>query len=142
MKLEFMAYLGPVEASELPFKLGFEQWPCLVSQTGPGLITLDSICGLTYRLMEPFGKRYALDKATPNPFNPTATIPFSLGMDGATRLVVYNSLGEEVAVLIDEYLEPGGYQATWNAAAFPDGLYYYCLTSGAWSATGTMTLRK
>jgi PKD repeat protein len=142
MKLEFIAYLGPVEASELPFELGFSQWPCLTAQTGPGRIMLDSICGLTYRLMAAFGKRYALDKATPNPFNPTATIPFSIGMDGPTRLVVYNALGEEVAVLVDDYLQPGAYQATWNAAEFPDGLYYYRLTSGAWSDTGTMMLRK
>jgi PKD repeat protein len=138
----YAAFIGDTSASELALEIEADDAPCLVFSTRPGLITLDSICGLSYRMIELFGKRYALDKATPNPFNPSTDIQFSLGMDGPTRLVVYNALGEEVAVLVDEYLQPGTYQATWNAAAFPDGLYYYRLTSGAWSDTGTMTLRK
>jgi PKD repeat protein len=138
----FTAFIGDSLASEIPFEIEADGGSCLVFRTDPGRITLDSVCGLSYRLIEIYGKRYALDKATPNPFNPTADIRFSLGLDGATRLVVYNSLGEEVAVLVDEYLQSGTYQATWNAAAFPDGLYYYRLTSGAWIDTGTMTLRK
>jgi hypothetical protein len=138
----YAAFIGDTSASELPLEIEAADAPCLTISTRPGLITLDSICGLSYRMIETFGKRYALDKATPNPFNPTADIRFSLGLDGATRLVVYNSLGEEVAVLVDEYLQPGTYQAAWNAAQFPDGLYYYRLTSGAWTDSGTMMLRK
>jgi hypothetical protein len=138
----FRAFVGDSMGSELPLQIEVDGASCLQLHTQAGLIALDSICGLSYRLIESYGKRYALDEATPNPFNPTATIGFELGLDGPARLVVINPLGEEVAVLVDGHLEAGSYEATWDAGSHAAGLYYYRLTSGSWSRTGTMVLRK
>jgi hypothetical protein len=138
----FTAFLGDIPASELPLSVDIGEQSCLVIRSEPGLVQLDSVCGLSYRLVASYGKRYALGEATPNPFNPTADIRFSLGLDGQTQLVVFNASGEKVAMLVDDYLQPGTYQATWDATEYPAGLYYYRLTSGAWSATGMMVLKK
>jgi hypothetical protein len=85
---------------------------------------------------------FALDQNRPNPFNPTTSISFSLGLDGPTRLEVFDAEGRAVATLVDAVLTPGTYSVTWDASDQPSGLYYYRLTSGTWSRTGVMSLVK
>ena len=53
-----------------------------------------------------------------------------------------NANGEKVGVLVDQYLQPGTYSVTWDATAFPSGLYYYRLESGVWTKSETMMLQK
>jgi hypothetical protein len=66
----------------------------------------------------------------PNPFNPSTKIGFrvwGLGSAGV-RLAVYDVLGREVAVLVNENKEPGGdYTVTWNAGGMASGVYLYRL---------------
>ena len=50
---------------------------------------------------------YSLDQNYPNPFNPSTVIPFKLSKAGFTTLKVYNTLGQAVAVLINEHMQPG-----------------------------------
>jgi hypothetical protein len=57
-------------------------------------------------------------------------------------LNIYNSLGQEVAVLVNEQLRPGTYEAEWNAADYASGIYYYKLTAGEFSETKKMVLIK
>ena len=85
---------------------------------------------------------YTLDQNKPNPFNPTTDITFSLGLDGQTKLEVLDALGRKVATLVDGYMQPGTYQVTWDASGHPSGLYYYRLSSGVWTRTSSMILRK
>jgi hypothetical protein len=142
MLLSMQAFLGDTTASELPFTLSLGEQPCLTVRTSPGRIALDSICGLSFRLIESSPSGYALKQNAPNPFNPVTEIEFTLGLDGATRLEVLNAAGARVALLVDEYLQPGRYAARWDGSAMASGLYYYRLTSGAWSRTGRMVLVK
>jgi hypothetical protein len=83
-----------------------------------------------------------LKSPRPNPFNPATEIEFSLGLDGPTRLEVLNVAGERVAVLVDEYMQPGGYAVRWDAGTMPSGLYYVRLTSGVWTQVQSMVLVK
>jgi len=71
---------------------------------------------------------FSLSQNFPNPFNPETTIAFNLPKAGFATLKVYNQLGEIVAVLISEHLPANNYQRTWNADAFPSGVYYYRLS--------------
>lgn len=74
-------------------------------------------------------ERFALEQNYPNPFNPTTTINFSIPVASRVSLVVYNSLGQKVAVLINENLASGSYTAKWDAAKLPSGIYFYRLTA-------------
>ena len=82
---------------------------------------------------------FRLDQNYPNPFNPVTTIGYRVpgaqmggGVSGTgsslVRLSVYDLLGREVAVLVNEKLAPGSYSTTWNATAVSSGTYYYRLT--------------
>ena len=84
----------------------------------------------------------------PNPFNPSTIIKFSLpvalsGVEGSlVTLKIYNALGEEVAVLLDDELTIGTYTVEWNAAGLPSGVYFYQLQSGSFIETKKMILMK
>ncbi len=87
---------------------------------------------------------FALDQNYPNPFNPTTTIGYRLGGAGSgrVRLVVYDVLGREVAVLVDGMQSPGSYTVTVDAAGYASGMYLYRLQAGGAVETRTMLLLK
>jgi hypothetical protein len=126
----------------LPFELSLGEQECLRIETQPGLLQLDSICGLSLRLIESNANKYALQQNEPNPFNPVTTISFSLAFDERAQLEVFSSAGERVALLVDDVLKAGGYQVEWNASDVPSGAYYFRLTTGAWSQTRRMVVVK
>lgn len=141
--LEFLTFLGDTMATAMPFQItliGSDR--CASVITSPGAARLDSVCGLNFRLITATGIDYALDQNKPNPFNPTTDITFGVGLDGQTSLVIYNAVGERVATLVNQYLQPGQYTVTWDASGYPSGLYYYRLNSGHWTKTNTMILSK
>jgi len=83
-----------------------------------------------------------LEQNYPNPFNPATIIKYQLGNDGFVTLKVFNSLGEEVTVVIDEYQSAGSYSITFNGNDLPSGMYVYQLQSGTYSANKKMLLLK
>lgn len=85
---------------------------------------------------------FALEPNFPNPFNPTTQIGFSLAEAGHVRLTVYDVLGREVAVLLDENRTAGRFHVTFDASRFNSGMYIYRLQSGNQVRTGKMTLLK
>ena len=58
---------------------------------------------------------YALEQNYPNPFNPTTNFRFNISEAGFTTLKIYNLLGQEVAVIVNEYLNPGTYDVKFDA---------------------------
>ena len=93
----------------------------------------------------------------PNPFNPTTTIGYTVGVVSRqspaprgtagsvvsnVKLAVYDLLGREVAVLVDEVKQPGDYTATWDAAGMPSGIYLARLQAGALTQTRSMMLLR
>ena len=80
--------------------------------------------------------------AYPNPFASTATIAYGAGERMAVELSVYNTLGQRVAVLADEVVEAGRYQATLDGADLPSGVYIYRLRIGGEVQTGQLMLVK
>ena len=63
----------------------------------------------------------------PNPFNPETTIRYALPQTGNVRLAVYNLLGHEVAVLVDEPKSAGHHATRFDAGDLPSGAYVYRL---------------
>ncbi len=90
---------------------------------------------------------YKLMQNYPNPFNPTTTIKFSIppsrGARGmTTRLIIYDALGREISVLLNEQLKPGTYKVEWDASNYPSGVYFYKLVMLDYSDTRKMVLIK
>jgi 5-hydroxyisourate hydrolase-like protein (transthyretin family) len=78
---------------------------------------------------------FVLQQNYPNPFNPATRISYTVGVvnsqqtvAGKVRLSVYDLLGREVALLVDEQKNPGTYTVTWDAAGMATGVYFYKFT--------------
>ena len=85
---------------------------------------------------------YDLSQNYPNPFNPSTQIAFSVPVEGFAKLVVYNGLGQEIAVLANGTFSPGTYRVDFNAAGLPSGSYFYRVEAGSFTSTRKMLLLK
>ncbi len=74
-------------------------------------------------------KSFRLAQNYPNPFNAVTAVSFVVGRMSSVSLRVYDALGSEVAVLVDEVKPPGEYTVRWNAGGIASGVYYYRLQS-------------
>jgi serine protease len=88
-----------------------------------------------------------LGQNTPNPFNPSTEISFSLDQPGMVRIEVYNIVGQRVATLFDGYRDAGEYSVTWNSVndqgqQVSSGLYFYKMTTSKKTLTRKMLLLK
>jgi hypothetical protein len=83
-----------------------------------------------------------LSQNYPNPFNPTTNITFAIPSSNVTSLKVFDVLGQEVAVLVNEKKDAGTYTVPFNAAQLPSGVYFYQLRSGSFVETKKMLMLK
>ncbi len=93
--------------------------------------------------------RSALQQNFPNPFNPSTRIQYTVaGTRGSrlgasnTRLVVYDLLGREVAVLVNEKKPPGTYQVQFDGSHLSSGMYFYRMETGGFVAAKKLLLLK
>lgn len=87
-------------------------------------------------------KEYALLQNYPNPFNPETSIKFDIPNASEVRLSVFDITGREIALLVNEKLEPGSYSMKWNGAQFASGIYFYRVQAGNFVQTKKMVLIK
>jgi hypothetical protein len=85
---------------------------------------------------------FALKGIYPNPFNPTATLTFSLDGINTVALDVYNTKGQLVANVLKGTYGPGEHTVTFDGTNLTSGVYYCKLTSGQRSAIQKMVLLK
>jgi hypothetical protein len=85
---------------------------------------------------------FELHQNYPNPFNPVTQIKFNIPKSSFVNLAVYDALGREVELLINEQLSTGSYKYDWNASAYPSGVYFYKLVAGEYTETKKMVLIK
>lgn len=86
--------------------------------------------------------RFILNQNYPNPFNPETTISFFIKKSGDVKLTIYNTLGQKVVELIDEYKSVGEYQVVFNAHSLPSGVYYYRLEIDGFEQVKKMLVLK
>jgi hypothetical protein len=92
-------------------------------------------------------KQYTLEQNYPNPFNPTTIIHYQLPVNSFVSLKVYDALGQEVAVLVNEMLDAGYKSVEWNStdnAGNPvaSGVYLYRLQAGSYVETKKLVLLR
>jgi hypothetical protein len=90
----------------------------------------------------PVLQTYVLEQNYPNPFNPKTVVSCQSPVASRVRLVVYDLLGREVKVLMDEKKEPGRYQVEFDGAKLSSGMYIYRLTAGNFVHSKRMMLLK
>ncbi len=78
----------------------------------------------------------------PNPFNARTAIRFSLPKSQNVELTVYDLLGRQIEVLIDDYRDVGVHAITFDASSLSSGVYFYRLRAGHEAATKRMVLLK
>lgn len=142
LDLEFQTYLGALMESRIDVELTAVDRPCVNISARPGALRLDSLCGMSVRMIESFGATLALDQNAPNPFNPSTEIFFSVPLDGHVLLSVHRSDGTVAAVLVDETLRHGSHSTVWDASGLPSGLYVCRLITGTGSRSIQMLLLK
>ncbi len=87
-------------------------------------------------------KEYALFDNFPNPFNPVTTINYQLPLNGLVTLKVYDILGKEVAILVNEQKSKGRYTVKFNASNLASGVYIYQLRINEYVSSKKMLLLK
>ncbi|HMN17434.1 MAG: T9SS type A sorting domain-containing protein [Ignavibacteriota bacterium] len=85
---------------------------------------------------------FMLGQNYPNPFNPTTTIEFQIPISEFVSLKVYDSLGREIRVLINEEKKAGFYKVDFDASDLTSGIYFYKLSTDNFSAARKMTILK
>jgi len=86
--------------------------------------------------------KFRLSQNYPNPFNPATVISYSVPKDGKVSLNVYNSIGQQVAELVNANQNEGSYNVHFNAVNLSSGVYYYKLESNGFADTKKMILIK
>jgi hypothetical protein len=85
---------------------------------------------------------FALSQNYPNPFNPSTIINFQLAQRSPVELKVYDLLGKEVAILINEEKDAGCYKVRFNASSMASGVYIYTLKAGGYFSSKKMIFLK
>jgi enterochelin esterase family protein len=90
----------------------------------------------------PGDQGFILYQNYPNPFNPSTTISWESQAGSWQTLKIFNSLGEEVETLVNEYLESGFHSKVYINSKLPSGVYFYKINSSGYSETKQMVLLK
>ena len=85
---------------------------------------------------------FRLEQNYPNPFNPATQITYFLPITSHISLKVFDLLGREVAMLVNEEKHAGSYSVEWNAANMPSGVYFYRLQTNDFVKTKKLVLIK
>jgi len=99
------------------------------------------------RVEVPRPDKCQLSQNYPNPFNPETNINYKLSKSGRVSIRIYNLLGQQVRLLVDEYKEAGYYTIKWDGKnnygqEVPSGVYYYQIKAGDFVQTKRMVLLR
>ncbi len=78
---------------------------------------------------------FAVDQNSPNPFNPTTSISFTLPDADQVTVEIYNVSGQKVDTLANDFMEAGTHSVVWDASGLSNGVYFYTVKSGDFSKT-------
>lgn len=85
---------------------------------------------------------FSLKQNYPNPFNPQTWIKYEVPQQTHVRIVVYDLLGNEVAVLVNGEKQAGRYEINWKPTSLSSGIYFYRMQAGKYSATKKLVFMK
>jgi hypothetical protein len=86
--------------------------------------------------------RFELLQNYPNPFNPNTTIEYTIPVESFVELSVFNSLGQNVKMLVNENQTSGNYKVNFSADGLSSGVYYYRIKAGTFTDFKKIILLK
>ena len=89
-----------------------------------------------------FPSSFELYQNYPNPFNPATVIKYQVSSTVPVSIKIYDLIGNEVAVLVDEIKQQGTYQVSFSGESLASGVYFYKMTAGEFSSVKKMNLLK
>jgi hypothetical protein len=92
--------------------------------------------------IEIFPAQFSLEQNFPNPFNPLTSIRFSIPSNELVNLKVYDVLGKEVSLLLNQMMEPGNHEVMFDASSLASGVYVYKIKAGSYTANKKLLLMK
>ncbi len=129
-------YDGMYVNSAPPITFGVHEVYYVANDSAHGVITNE------VAVDEDAAAAFAVSQNSPNPFNPTTSINFTLPVDGNVSVEVFNIAGQKVDTLVDDYMSAGQHNVVWDASGFSNGVYFYSVKSGEFAKTMKMTLLK
>ena len=126
--------------SNIVFVNGYTGWA-----TGANGTILKSTLGIQSGIVKQTGyipDGFLLHQNFPNPFNPATKIKFNVTKSGIVKIIVYDIIGREVQTLVNERLQPGTYETTFEGSRLTSGVYFYRLITDEYSDTKKMLLIK
>ena len=85
---------------------------------------------------------YTLSQNYPNPFNPSTEIKFDIPKPSYVKLIVYDVLGREIKILVNEKLNAGRYRIDWDGSSYPSGVYFYKMVTDEYVSVKKMLMIK
>ena len=102
------------------------------TQTGTGIEEVDG----------PVPSAFVLEQNYPNPFNPATKIRFTLPEAKQVTLTIHNMLGQQVATLVNGFMNAGTFEVDFDASELPSGSYIYSISAGDFTTAKKMVLMK
>jgi len=87
-------------------------------------------------------KEFTLSQNYPNPFNPSTKIIFSIPKSESVSLTVYDASGREATVLVNEFMNAGSHEVSFNGSGLSSGVYFYTIKTNSFTNTKKMILTK
>ena len=117
-----------------------------INKGGVWYIARDSIKGVIktggVSVEESGPSAFSVAQNSPNPFNPTTTISYSLADAGNVTIDVFNVAGQKIDTLVDGFMEAGSHSIVWDGSDVSAGVYFYTVKAGNFTKTIKMTLLK
>jgi len=133
---DFIRYIpGGIKDTADTIKPGLGYWVRL-KQCGKIILSSAGVEGC--ELVQPL--TFSLNQNYPNPFNPSTQITYSVPKATDVTLNIYDVLGQEIALLVNERKQPGDYNVAWNAEGVPSGVYFYKIVAGEFIETKKMVV--
>jgi hypothetical protein len=137
-------------ANNIPSSACFRMWYVFEKNLSPAERGIYGIsftsCAMNIRKLNGVATSYSLSQNFPNPFNPTTKIRFDIPNNKLTmnnvQLIVYDITGREVQTLINESLQPGTYETSFDGTQFTSGIYLYKFITKDYTETKKMLMIK
>ena len=122
---------GPIQYNFIDFTDSLKGWAYNFSTKGVHTITGGDSITNPYVGISNFNslisENYRLFQNYPNPFNPVTIIKYELSKSGLAKIKIFNSIGQEIQILINEKQNTGIYEVKFNGSNLSSGVYFYSL---------------